>query len=259
MLLKIRISPDFLILFLLFLVSSQLFGCSSMKDAEMLRQNTLLQQKNNELAGELVKENAVTASLQMKLVEKQTEIDKIKFTEELLTAEIVQTKARIPQPKNKIEVVTYLAEAEVDINAVKELADDRERAMFVQIDHLMSESKRELSQGNDEKAHSQASQAMELTQNLRVKRALRKKMAESTYTEFMLPLKLHVAKRSNIRKKPTEQAEILVTLPAGTPVTARGSQAEWIDVTSPTGLQGWIHYPLLSIPETIFRVPGAVN
>ncbi len=259
MLQNIRLSSNFLLIFILFVVSSQFFGCSSIKEAEMLHQNNRLQQKNSELAAELVKENAVTTSLQMQLVEKQTEIDKIKFTEELLIEEIVQTKARIPLPKNKVEVVTYLAEVEADINAAKELANDSERPMFVQIDRLIGESKLEFAQGNDETAHSRASQAMELTQNLRIKRALSRRMEESTYAEFMLPLKLHVAKRSNIRKKPTEEGEVLVTLPPGTPVTARGSQGDWIKVTSPTGHQGWIHYLLLSIPETTLRVPGAVH
>lgn len=252
---NIRFSSDFLMVFLLLTVASQFFGCSSMNQAEILRQNTLLQQKNSDLAAELAEEIAVTANLQMKLVEKQTEIDKKKINEELLTQEIQQTKARIPQPESKVEVVAYLAEVEADINAAKELADDSEKSMFQQIDRLITESKLEFSRGNDETAHSLASQAMELTQTLRIKRAVSKKMAESTYAEFMLPLNLYVVKRSNIRKKPTEQGEIFVTLPPGTPVIAHGSQGDWIKVTSPESQEGWIHYPLLSIPATVHRTP----
>ncbi len=217
----------------------------------MLYQNNILQEKNSQLTAELAEENAVSASLQMKLVEKQTEIDKIKITQEHLTQEISHTKARTPAPKNKVEVVTYLAEVETDSNAAKELASDSEQPIFVQVDRFIAESKVELERGNDDTAYSRASQAMELTQAIRNKRALSKKMEESPYAEFILPLNLHLAKRSNIRKEPTERGKILVTLTPGTPVTASGSQGDWIKVTSNNGQDGWIHYSLLAVPQTI--------
>jgi hypothetical protein len=75
-------------------------------------------------------------------------------------------------------------------------------------------------------------------------------MEESTYAEFIRPLHLHLAKRSNIRKNPTERGEILVTLALGTPVTASGYQGGWIKLTSNIAQEGWIHYSLLAVPET---------
>lgn len=249
-----RFISGFRIVFILCVVSCQVVGCSSTKDPEMLRQNNLLQQKNSQLTAELAEDDAVTANLQMKLVEKQTEIDKIKFTEEILTEEIQQAKARIPVPKNKVEVVTYLAEVEADVNAAKEGAGASEQPLYGPIDTLVQESKSEFARGNDDKAYSRASQAMELNQTLQIKRALSKRRAKRSYAEFMLPLRLQVAQRSNVRKDPTERAEIVVTLPPGTPVTAHGSQGDWIKVTTPYEHEGWIHYPLLSIPEK--NLPG---
>ncbi len=95
-----------------------------------------------------------------------------------------------------------LAEVETDINAAKELASDGERLIFAQADRFIAESKVELEKGNYDAAVSRASQAVELTQALRIKAAMNREMAESTYAEFIRPLHLHVAKRSNIRKKP---------------------------------------------------------
>lgn len=202
------------------------------------------------MEAELAEENAATASLQMKLVEKQTEIDRIKFTQEHLTQEIEHTKARIPTPNTKVEVVTYLAEVETDINSAKEFASNSEQPKFAQVNRVIAESKVELELGNYEKAHSLATQAMELTQAIRIKTAMNRRMEESTYAKFILPLQLHLAKRSNIRKKPTIRGEILVTLAPGTPVTASGYQGDWIEVINNIGQEGWIHYSLLVVPQT---------
>lgn len=254
-----RLSSHSLIVFLLFTVSTLLFGCSTMQDTEMLHQNNTLQEENSGLEAELAAENAVTASLQMELVEKQAEIDRIKITQENLTQEISHTKARIPTPKTKVEVVTYLAEVETDINAAKELASDSEQPIFVQLDRFIAESKIALERGNDDTAHSRASQAMELTQTIRNKRTLSKRMEESTYAEFKLPLNLQLAKRSNIRKKPSERGEILMTLAPGTPVIANGYQGDWIKVTSNEGQKGWVHHALLAVPETTPPVPKPLS
>jgi len=260
MLLNKRLSSDFLIVFLLFVLSTLLFGCSSMKEAEVLHQNNILQEKNNELAAKLDEENAVTANLAIKLVEKQKEIDRIKFTQEHLTQEIAHSKAMmLPTLHTKVEVVTYLAEVETDINAAKELASDGEQIIFVQADRFIAESKVELEQGNYDTAVSRASQAVELTQDIRIKTAMNRRMGESTYAEFIRPLHLHVAKRSNIRKKPTKRGKILLTLAPGTPVTASGYQGDWIKVTGNIAQEGWIHYSLVAVPETTSPFPGPVK
>lgn len=260
MLLNKRLSSDSLAVFLLVVVSTLLFGCSSMKEAEVLHQNNILQEKNNELAAELAEENAVTADLAIKLLEKQKEIDRIKFTQEHLTQEIAHTKAMIlPTLHNKVEVVTYLAEVETDINAAKELASDGEQFIFVQVDRLMAESKVELEQGNYDTAVSRASQAVELTRTIRIKKAMNGRIKASSYAEFFRPLRLHLAKRSNIRKNPTEQGKILATLAPGTPVTASGYQGDWIKVTSNIAQEGWIHYSLLAVPKTTPQSPRPVK
>jgi HEPN domain-containing protein len=260
MLLKKRLSSGFLVVFLLFVVSTLFFGCSSMKEAEVFHQNNILQEKNNELAAELAEQNAVTVSLAIKLVEKQKEIDRVKFTQEHLTQEIAHTKAKmLPSLHTKVEVVTYLAEVETDINAAKELASDGEQLIFVQADRFIAESKVELEQGNYDTAVSRASQAVELTQTIRIKTAMNRRMEESTYAEFIRPLHLHLAKRSNIRKNPTKRGEILVTLTPGTPVTASGYQGDWIKVTSNITQEGWIHYSLLAVPEKTSPFPKLVK
>ena len=185
----------------------------------------------------------------LKLVEKQKEIDRIKYTQEYLTQEIAHTKAMLPATLHtKVEVVTYLAEVETEINAAKELTSDGKQLIFVQVDRFMAESKIELEQGNYDMAVFRASQAVELTKAIRIKTAMNRRMEESSYAEFILPLQLHLVTRSNIRKKPSRRAEILFILASQTPVTAIGYQGDWIKITTNFAQDGWIHYSLLTAP-----------
>ncbi len=253
MLLNKRLSANSLAVFLLFVVSTLIFGCSSTKEAEMLHQINKLLEKNSQLEAELAEENAVTGNLQMKLVEKQMEIDRIIFTQEHLTQEIAQTKARIPAPNSKVEVVTYLAEVETEVNEAKEIASEREQIIFARVNRLIAESKVEFELGHYDAAVSLASQAVELTRAIKIKQALDRRKAEGRYAEFSLPLYLHLAKRSNIRKKPNIRGKILVTLPPRTPVTAIGYQGDWIKVKIENGEEGWVYYTLLVVPETSLR------
>lgn len=230
-----------------------------MKAEEMLRQNDILQEKNNQLAAKLAEENAVTASLQKELKEKQAEINRIKSTQKDLTQEIKHNKIRMPTSNTKVEVVTYLAEVETDIIAAKELATGNKQQIFEQANRSITESKAELERGNYDAARSQASQAMKLTQDIRIKTALNRKVAPNTSVDFTAPLHLQIAKQSNIRKKPTMEGEISVILPPKTPVTASGYQGNWIKVTCKNGQEGWVHYSLLTVPETTLPFPKPVQ
>ncbi len=261
-----RFHPGSLVISALLVMSALLFGCSATKEAatktaEMLRQNTVLQKKNSQLAAKLAEQNAVTARLQMELFEKQAEINRSKSTQDDLSREAVHNKVRlrIPSPNTKVEAVTYLAEVETDINAAKELATDKEQPVFVQVDQYIAESKTELERGNYDKVCSLASQAMELTRSMRSKTALATMVKKSVYADFIAPLHLQVARRSNLRKKPGVRGKLIETLAAKSTVTATGYQGNWIKVTSKNGQVGWIHYSLLAVPETTLPFPKPVT
>lgn len=259
MLQNTRLPSGVLIASTLFVVSSLLFGCTSAKEQELLRQNALLQQNNSQLATQLAEREAVTVKMQMELVEKQAEINRIKSTQENLTQEVEQNKVRRPAPDTKVKAVTYLAEVATDIDAAREFATDSERQVFAQADRLIAESKTELERGNFDKVQSLASQAMDLIQDIRIKTALNKRMKKSTYPDFIAPLQLQLAKQSNIRTRPGMEGKILATLDAKAPVAATGYQGNWIKVTIGDGQIGWIHYSLLTVPETNLPFPKPVK
>ena len=242
----------------LFAVSTLLFGCSSTKEKELLRQNAMLQHNNSELTAQLAERDALTVKMQMELVEKQAEINRIKSSQENLTQKVEQNKIRRPAPGTKVEAVTYLAELATDIDAVRESATDSEQEIIGRADRLLAESKSALERGDFDAVHSLASQAMELIQDVRNRAEQNRRLKEntSTYSDFIAPLQLRLAKQSNIRVRPGTQEKILATRAATTTVTATGYQGTWIKATLSDGRTGWIHYSLLAVPETHLPFPN---
>lgn len=243
----------------LFVMSTLLFGCTSTKEKELLRQNELLQQNNSELATQLAERDALTVRMQMELVEKQAEINRIKSSQEDLTQKVEQNKIRRPAPGTKVEAVTYLAEVATDIDAAREFATAGEQEIFARADRFLAESKTELERGDFDKVRSLASQAMELIQDMRSKTEKNRRAKDNTYSDFIAPLQLQLAKRSNIRVRPGTQEKILVTLGEKSTVAAAGYQGTWIKVTFNDGKIGWIHYSLLVFPETNLPFPNPVK
>lgn len=244
--------------------TSLLFGCASshnaeIKAAELHNQNTILQKANRRLTAELAEREALAAKLQMELVEKQAEIDRIASSREDLVLEAEYNKARMPAPATRVEAVAYLAEAETDIDTARELAGANTRQTFVQADRLIAESKAELGRDNYDKVSLLATQAIESIRAVRADSSLNGKVKKSAYADFAAPLRLQAAKESNIRKNPGRHADVLRSVAAGTTVTAVGYQGDWIKVLLKNGQTGWVYYALLTIPATTPPNPGPIK
>ncbi len=256
-----RLPPGFFLPFaLLCVVALLLVGCASTKDQEaLLRQNEILQQENNQLATTLAERNAETFKLQMELAEKQTEINRIKVSQEKLTKKVEQNKVRRPTPGTKVEAVTYLAEVVTDIDAARETASAGEQRILAQADGLITESKTELERGNFDKVHALATKALDLAEEIRSKTSRYRRATTSAYSAFLTPQQLQLAKPGNVRTIPGMDGLILTALATKTAVTAIGHQGNWIKVTLGDRQIGWIYYSLLVVPETNLPFPSPVK
>lgn len=229
-----------------------LSGCASTDEAErladMLRQNAALQEKTMQLSSELSAKNSLTAKLQIKLLEKDAEINRLASMQKGLEREQVRKKVEIHPPKNKAEAVALLAETETDINAAREIArNEADRQALSRIDQLLAEGKAEIEQGNFDKAYTLATEALELTRSMQLKRAV--KLQKAPVSNFLPPMPMQVSKRSKIRKYPNIHAQIIQILEPGTIVTATGYQGHWMKVTVKDQEPGWMYYSLLTVPE----------
>lgn len=225
----------------------------------MLRQNEMLRQENNQLTTTLAEQTAETFKLQMELVEKQAQIDRIKAAEGNLAKKVEQNKVRRPSPGTKVEAVTFLAEVVTDIDAARESASADEQRTLVQADGLISESKTELERGNFDKVHALAAKALDLVEEIRSRTPRYRRAMPSSYFEFPAPRQLHLAKSGNVRTRPGMDGLILTALAAKTAVTATGHQGNWIKVILADRQSGWIYYSLLVVAETNLPLPSPVK
>ncbi|OQX08931.1 MAG: hypothetical protein BWK76_22930 [Desulfobulbaceae bacterium A2] len=220
-----------------------------MRAETLQRQNDALLERTSLLEAQLAENKAVAARLQMELVEKQLRIARLKSAQEGLTQEVAQPPVRFSVPSTKVEAVTFLAEVSTEIATVRETLHDEGGQLVSRVERLLADSRTELEQGNYDPACSLAAQALELVRTQRLKNALQRKEQVGVYADFIMPLRLELAKRSNFRKKPSLRGEILDTLDQGTLVTAGGYQGSWIKVGTADGRNGWVYSALLAIPE----------
>jgi hypothetical protein len=246
-----KYSHFFLVPLLLFILI--LSGCSSIdkadKNSEMIQENTALQEKNSQLATELAAKKDLTATLQVQLLAKKSEIKRLKAIRQDLGREVTRRQTRIQTPESKAEAVIVLAEAEADINAARErMQGNSRKPAFDMPDQLMAESKSELGRSHYAKACSLAGEALEMVRSMELKTETGAKPQKNAH--FSLPLAMQLSKKSNIRENPGMDAQVLHVLDQGTTVMATEYKGHWIKIIIKGEQFGWIHYSLLTLPET---------
>lgn len=240
-------------------LTSLLFGCASTRESErklgeLSFENSILQEKNQRLAGELLEQKNTVARLQMALVEKQVEINTAKYAQKSSPSEGTKhLQGRLPPPNSKAEAVTCLAEIETEINTARESsASGKEPQDFSQVDDLLARGRDSLAQGSYDEACILAYQALNEVHESRLKNVLAKRGAPSIYTDFVEPLQLRTVKRCNIRSRPSIGSKILETLESDTTVKAIGYRGNWIKVSTGNAVAGWVFYNLLTAPAAEF-------
>lgn len=230
-------------------------GCTSTKVAEQqaqkaMEENVQLQSENARLNAELEEKNILAARLQMELVKKQEQIGRLKsITQQSLAKEIASNTIRTPAATTKVETVAYLAEIATEIETFRETSTPDQQETYEKADKLIQESNNELEKERFEQASLLAAQAMELINRQRADSPSVSTLKGQPYSDFISPLELKLAKRSNIRKSPGSRSKLIATVDPGTSVVATGHKGYWIKVTLPDGRSGWVYYSLLSIPK----------
>jgi hypothetical protein len=240
---------------LFILISAVISGCASTddaeKNAEMQRQNIMLQEKNTQLATELATQSALTVRLQMKLIEQHAEMNRLTSVQQPVPGrETARTVLKIRVPTNKAEAVAFLAEVAADIDSLREaVRSSDQRESLSKADQFMAEGKVELERGNFDRVRVLVGQALEMIQTMQMQTIPVGNAPKSYFTAFLTPLSLQVSKKSNIRKHPDIHARILDVLDPGTQIKAAGYQGRWVRVTFREQEIGWIHYSLLTVPD----------
>ncbi|MBI3449256.1 MAG: SH3 domain-containing protein [Acidobacteria bacterium] len=161
--------------------------------------------------------------------------------------EVVRAKAKLMSLESRAEAASQMAETEIALKAVEGEEGAAQDPELEKIRKLVQMSSAEFEKENFGGALYLASQAKERIQDSQTRLGGREKVdIGRDETPFPVPMAVKVAKSSNVRKLPDRDAAIVVTLSAGTAVTAYSHKGEWIRVTAADGVQGWVHQSLIT-------------
>ena len=159
------------------------------------------------------------ATLQLQLLERAAQVEDLQRQLEAARQEIVRAMARLQTLASRAEAASVMAEAEIALRAVEEVAGDEEVPEAAQALSLLVLSTREFADENYGGSLYLASQAR------RVARAGEVRLTSGEQRDrqpgevlFALPLPLETARRSNVRAGPGLGFRVLFTLDPATPL-----------------------------------------
>ncbi len=199
-----------------------------------------------ELKKEVDKQKRQTARLQMRLLEKHAELNRLVLVNERLVRDFVRNQATSRNRGDRVETVRLLAELETVINTVKEnKLTGKRKELLRRAEQYHAESKVELDKGHIDGASFLADQALKLVQRIQVAISSDEKQGDNLIVDFVAKLPMQLLATSNVREGPSKREKVLLVLKKGEHVNASGYKGEWIKIQTKEQKVGWIYYSLL--------------
>jgi len=252
----LRVATFFALLFLL-------FGCQATKKAhvpvagnqdnvqkevaEQLRRELHAQQQRvDELEQQLKMQKQLTGNLQLKLLSRHAEIDKLVLTNERLVRDFARNISKARSRGDKTETIRLIAEVDTLLVSVAEdaLSGDQQTSLL-RAKKYLREGKKELEKDNLEVASYLGNQALSLTQDIQLSERNQAGKGDGVDVDFLVPLPMALLDRSNVRNGPSLEDKVLFVLMKGDQVSATGYKGQWVKVEIPGRGEGWIYYSLL--------------
>ena len=162
--------------------------------------------------------------------------------------EVVRSKAKLRSIESKAQAASDMAEGEIALKTEKAryAGTDRPPALSV-AEQLLAMSAKEFEKQNYGGSLYLAGQARSKIRAAEVQARLRGSVdSVGGEIRFAAPVELTVAKACKLRKSPGLDAEVLSTLPPGTPVTGLSYKGKWVRVAYGDRSTGWIFQTLLA-------------
>lgn len=246
------------------LICFGLAGCFHLQQAGSKQERlTELSQKNASLQSALAsKDEEILAlgkeivALNMKAIEYEAALhdlqERLAGHQQRLDAaiiEVVRTKARLRSLESKAEAASTIAEAEIDINALKKApvsADTAEKEEVTAADYLLKMSIREFKNRNFGGALYLANQSKGRVRalQLRLNGGMEKAPVENEKA-FANPLQLKVLSNSNLRSGPGLDNDVAGKLGKDELVTGLAYSGLWVRVETTEGEIGWLFHALV--------------
>jgi len=161
-------------------------------------------------------------------------------------AEVVRAKAKLMSVESRAEAASQMAEAEIALSALADLAGGNESEAYTSASQMIASSTTEFEKENYGGAMFLASQAKTLISLEQLRLQDRVEIETSAGERaFSAPLPLQVVTNSNVREGPGLDFRILATIDRGTPVTGYSYKGKWVQVSLEDGRRGWVFQTLV--------------
>ncbi len=191
------------------------------------------------------------AELQLGLLDREAEVAELQENLDEAVLEVVRAKARLQSVESRAEAASTMAEAEIDLKAVRDSAGGDAGPELIQAEQLLEMSAQEFEVENYGGALYLASQAMSLVSIGRGRFSARDASRRAGEISFAVPLGLEAVRNSNVRSGPGTRFEALFTVPERTPLVGLAYEGQWVRIRDDRGRGGWIFHSLVRS-----RAPG---
>jgi uncharacterized coiled-coil protein SlyX len=187
------------------------------------------------------------ARLELRLMEKEAQVEELQTRLSDSHDEIVRTLAKLRGNTSRAEAASGMAEADVALQALRSAAGAQAPEVS-QATRLAQQSRAEFNNDNFGGALYLANQAKALATSARGRLGGGRGAVRPGEAHFAVPIRLRIASRGNVREGPGTSFAVAFSLDAGTTVSAFSFLEDWIRITDDGGRSGWIFRSLVARP-----------
>lgn len=190
--------------------------------------------------------------LELKLLEKEAQVEDLEVRLVDTRTAVVRAMAR-QTATSRAEAASGMAEAEVSLQSLRASQSQQPGghpvAETMQVTHLVRQSTLEFDKRNYGGALYLANQAKALAMSFRARGSTASREAPRPgETAFVLPIRLKVESKGNIREGPGTNFGIAFGVDSGSVLTAFSYTEDWIRINDERGRNGWIYRNLVGRP-----------
>lgn len=217
---------------------------------QLLQEIGKLQKQMEKLEAQITRHRDRTEELQLKLIDKHSQISQLQMKNEHLVNEFIRNTPQLYLSGNKADAVRLIAEVTAIITTANaESQGTLPDSEFQKAEKYLEESEAQIRERNFSGAIYLAKQAKELLREA-IKRANRKRKREHP-SEVLLQshISMIVLMKCNVRERPSMEGKILHVYSKGRRVKALGYHGNWVKIKLKKGGNAWIHCSILNCPQ----------
>ena len=189
------------------------------------------------------------ARLELRAIEKETQVDELQTRLEDTRDEVVRTMAKLQTLASRAEAASAMAEADVALQSLKANGAGQQLPETGQVSKLVQQSNEEFNKQNFGGALYLANQAKSIAGTARARTAAGSRGASRPgETPFAVPIRLKVTSRGNVREGPGTSFAVVFAVEAGNALTGYSYTEDWVRVGDEQGRGGWIFRSLIGRP-----------